>query len=699
MRHVPLGIFAIIAILGIATLMLSVTMVPEPSFMAVQFASYPRPPSGTGDTIVVRLDVGEFLGNEFESATEAQFAGLRSGTVHGKEINADYVQSLRFQEIGKFNGCVVTFGRGETRKTGDFLQCNDYIFKYQVDFSPGLRSDVVNGELRALDGEDLFLLGDSYTIVDTDVNLASNSLEIRMFGGFGVVDLEDANYLDDEFHRGVKINGQSTDALVKMKAIESGDQLTIYTIQYLLPANAAYGGQVEVRPLHCVREYLKYAQAMLSPNFDICYKGLTAPALPGQIGVAGNQVEVEPLGNDEYIIVASNTRGRRYEIPLAQLPGSYGIKGRDFIFKEAANEGAPNIEVDDYFLVTHKDDVNGVSNVLRYKGTHGNQAEFEDLSTGGRMSTFDPATGKGQLLQGEGTYRFVVGPGDALAMDQTNDGKINGGEARFIMAGGTKVDFGPGFTVKIITPRRLFDDAIADEVTKFKILFGSDIDLNVPSPQTTLPGYKFKLQSQRGYKQGLTKYGILFTWDTDSDSDSLTLTVPGSYSPVRGGATGDVFISLDRPMIMRPAPVPQARCGDRIITKPEYCDPPGSLCSGPGPFERGTCALDCMSCVVKPPAVCGNNLLENGEQCEAAADCPEGYGCNNCVCAPLPAAVCGNQLLEPGEQCEAAYDCAPGMTCTNCACTVLPVIEEPASVPELNWWQRFISSIRNLFGW
>jgi hypothetical protein len=706
-KHIPLGIFAIVAIVGIMALLFSVSLVPEPAFMAVSIVG----PSGKAfelsagsNTIIVQLEVNEFLSNEITAVSETQLSGLRRGKVHGKEVSADFTQSLRFGEPALFNGGQVVFRKGETGLVSDFLEFQDAVFKYQVEFSPGLRSDVEGGALPDIEDEDIFLGGSTFTIVDTDVNTGSNSVSIKMFGGFGSIELTDNNYLDDNYQdSGAQVNGQNVHARVKIRAVESGNQVTIFSIQYVLDAESKEGGDLQVEPLHCVREYLQYPTGMFFPNFDICYKGLGGVVAGGApVEVSGNFIQFRPRGDDEYEMRAPNIHGRVYPVPLAQLPGSYGNNGRDFVFVEAAAPGAPNIDLGDYLLVTSKDDVQGESRILRYNSFSGGVANFEDLATGSQLkASTSGAPPEGDLLAGQGTYHFVVGAGNSIAMDQTNNGAIAGNEARFRTVGGHRIDFGPGFTVTISTPSKLFDEPAGDETTDIDITFGGHIDLIVPSPQTTVPGYTFKMIGVNGKKQGLTKYGILFTLDTESESDRLDLTVPGApVSVTKGGAGAEVYITLDRESLMRqpqqPVALPPPICGNRIITQNEYCDPPGSLCVDQ--VKRpGKCAGDCLSCIYTPPALCGNNLLENGEECEKNADCPAGFGCAGCKCMPLPPPVCGNDLLDAGEQCEKAVDCGPGYNCINCACAPLPpVVETPAAKP--NIFVRFFLWLARLFG-
>ena len=700
MRNLHIGVFIVIAVAGLATLLLSVSYFPEPSPFAVQYVpgGYTAPES----TIIINLEVGEFITNEIEAISSGLIPNLRSGTIYGKDIRTDYFQTIRFGEPGIFTGCRATFGRDELNRVSDFLECTDSVFLYEMTMSPGLRSEVVNGDLVDIINENVEIMGHTFTIVDAEVS--GNSITLQLFGGFGSLEWTDRDFTDNDFTDwGASVNRQNIEASVKIRAVRSGNKVTIASIQHLLKANPVLGGTLQVLPLHCVREYLQYPLGMLVPTFDICNKGFEGAAVPsGVAGISGNEVWLKPSGDDEYRIYAQNLYGRQYDIPLAQLPGSYGIKGRDFVFVEAANAGAPNIDLGDYIALSSRNTRQGVSHIVRFDNVDpAGTIRFEDLGGGSKQATFNPATGEGQLLMGEGTYKFRL-TGNMLAMDQTNDNSISGDEANFVLPGGSRLDFGPGFVVKLITPRENFDDATADEVTRFNIVFGDDIDVVVPSPQNTIPGYTFELQSAGGgVKQGLTKYGALFTWDKDSGrADDLKIIVPGAYArSVMGGATGEVYITFERSKLMRTPEQPRApaRCGDGIITPPEYCDPPGSFCSGTQPFERGECAADCMKCDVRAPAQCGNNLLENGEECESAGDCAVGFDCQGCKCAPLPAAVCGNNLIENGEDCENDFDCAPGWSCDSCKCVSAPkIIEVPAPPPPP---PTFADVLRGFWSW
>ncbi|PIN75047.1 hypothetical protein COV18_04785 [Candidatus Woesearchaeota archaeon CG10_big_fil_rev_8_21_14_0_10_37_12] len=703
-RHVHTSIFLIVAIVGVAAILFSSALYPSPVLFAVSYL--PGEDEVGSDTVIVSLNVNDFISSELEAVGSGQFSGLNSGTIQTRDSRTEYTQSLRFAQSGVFSGGQVLFGRDESNRVSDFLQFDGsgYVFEYRVDFGSGLRSKVeVAGRLEDMIGEEWTMGGARFALVDAVADTTVNRMRLRFFGGFGSVDFEDNDYTDDLFQQsGVRVNGQTVDADVKIRATEtSNDKLTIFSIQYRLSANAKQGGDVQVLPLHCVREFLQHPLGMLFPDFDICYKGASGTAQASS-GISGNLVHVKARGDDEYVMRAQNLYGQTYEIPLAQLPGMYGNRGRNFVFVEAANLGAPNINVNDYLLVNSRDWL-GVSHVLRLDQITTNQVYFEDLGGNQRQAVFDSATGEGDLIMSEGTYHFRV-TGNQLAIDQNNDNTVNGGEAAFHLPGGTYIDFGPGFTVSIITPQRLLEEQVTDEVTQFDITFGSNIDLDVSSPQGTV----FELHgSGSGVREGMTLYGIHFRWDQESDSDDLRITVPGARArQVRGGATAQVYLTLERDRWMTPAQQqsPAAVCGNRLKENGEYCDPPGSLCAQNE--QGGVCADDCKSCAITPPAVCGNRLLERGEQCESRGDCAQTEDCQNCNCVPLPKAVCGNNLLDLGEQCEKDVDCLGGLVCRGCMCVpqprldvqtpTAPVAAQPVQQP--NVIAKFFLWIAGLFG-
>jgi cysteine-rich repeat protein len=114
----------------------------------------------------------------------------------------------------------------------------------------------------------------------------------------------------------------------------------------------------------------------------------------------------------------------------------------------------------------------------------------------------------------------------------------------------------------------------------------------------------------------------------------------------------------------QPPPPPSPVCGNGILEAGEQCDD-GNLVNGDG--CSSTCTIETPP---PPPPVCGNGILEPGEQCDDG-NLINGDGCS-CTCTietpPPPPPVCGNGILEAGEQCDDG-NLINGDGCS-CTCTI-----------------------------
>jgi cysteine-rich repeat protein len=84
-------------------------------------------------------------------------------------------------------------------------------------------------------------------------------------------------------------------------------------------------------------------------------------------------------------------------------------------------------------------------------------------------------------------------------------------------------------------------------------------------------------------------------------------------------------------------------CGNDLLDQGEECDD-GNTTDSDG------CSAVCVDEV--PGAVCGNNIWETGEQCDDG-NTADSDGCSGiCEAEAPPPAVCGNGVMEQGEQCD-----------------------------------------------
>ena len=107
--------------------------------------------------------------------------------------------------------------------------------------------------------------------------------------------------------------------------------------------------------------------------------------------------------------------------------------------------------------------------------------------------------------------------------------------------------------------------------------------------------------------------------------------------------------------------VSQPVCGNGIVEEGEQCDD-GNTVNGDG------CSSTCQTEVPPPPPVCGNGVVEAGEQCDDG-NTLNGDGCS-ATCQLETPNLCGNGVVDAGEQCdEGAANGAVGGDCTaDCQC-------------------------------
>jgi len=143
---------------------------------------------------------------------------------------------------------------------------------------------------------------------------------------------------------------------------------------------------------------------------------------------------------------------------------------------------------------------------------------------------------------------------------------------------------------------------------------------------------------------------------------------------------GSVPTPDDSSVVTPVDPSPTAVCGNGVIESGEQCDGAslnGSSCATQG-FAGGalscssSCTLNTSGCSV---SLCGNGVVDSGEQCDGSnlnsqTCASNGFAggslsCANCVLNTTGclSAVCGNGKIEPGENCDGAN--LNGKACTD----------------------------------
>lgn len=513
-------------------------------------------PEPSNSFVVQDVAVGELLGSTFPALTRAHLLALRPYKIQTNAGRSEVVQSLVLSQPGVFRGGELFFGRNNEGRTGHFLKfgSDDGIFEYVLSFSPGWSSVVSDGLLSDLRESQLTLMGRTYAVLEAAVDAVAKRVSLKLMGEAGAVRLVDG-YADDVFSDGAEVRGKRVDAKVRVKGVLNGNVFTIYEIRYR-PLGSGPLGDVFVPPNNGLRSRLRDPGVLLSSSFDIIYGGFKGGSSLG----GGGTVSFSGHGK-EYRLNFVNSIGQAYSIPLVTTEPNfkYGDDDEDLVFKEGGNGADFNIDRNDIFVVTNKEDVSGATNVLRYNRVlfDRNEIVIDDLAGGSQTVIFDEATGEGVFTASGKVYRFVVSlmSPHPIVVDQNGDGSFDGDEARIVLFQGSQLDLGSANTIagsqielSVITPRRLFAEPENDEMISFVIneeSEGPDLEFPNPGPLTV------KSESG-GVQRGLSVFGVYMVREGSRVPADVVFVFPGAGSMLgRSQAEGRVMITFEREKYVR----------------------------------------------------------------------------------------------------------------------------------------------------
>lgn len=121
--------------------------------------------------------------------------------------------------------------------------------------------------------------------------------------------------------------------------------------------------------------------------------------------------------------------------------------------------------------------------------------------------------------------------------------------------------------------------------------------------------------------------------DDQRESEEYDCVALGYDKCVDGACVGNTTQAQQQQQVQE-----EEHCGNKILEKDEgeECDPPGSICFGKTSAEYGQCNNNCQCEIAasaeRAPDVCGDGVVDEGEQCEEDADCEENYVCSSCSC-------------------------------------------------------------------
>src|SRR3989344_89135 len=126
-----------------------------------------------------------------ESLTKVDLDMLKGGQIVTDEGSTEYNQYLRFPTEAQNSttntkpSAAVIFTKDERDRVGHYLywDSGDVLFQWELEFEEGLESEIEGNDLVDLEDEDLFILGQPFVIVDTDLTDSNGTVTLDLMGG------------------------------------------------------------------------------------------------------------------------------------------------------------------------------------------------------------------------------------------------------------------------------------------------------------------------------------------------------------------------------------------------------------------------------------------------------------------------------------------------------------------------------------
>ncbi|MBI4140648.1 hypothetical protein HY485_02305 [Candidatus Woesearchaeota archaeon] len=336
----------------------------------------------------------------------------------------------------------------------------------------------------------------------------------------------------------------------------SNTTLSIDSIRYTLTAEPAFG-ELFIPQGKRLREYLKYPEALLVPDWDIYYNGLA--------NTGETTARLTPAGQAKYVFDFVNQEGIRYSTPLLIAQQDclrYGDEDNDLWYIESNSPTTYYGTSGDFFVLSTctSSDNTCATHILKYRAADTSGA------TQGQLRLYFTDLGKGEyetaLTQNGNTYEGTISAGDGqfaaradnvnnpngmpnISIDLNGDGAFNNGEAVIGIKGDGLIDLGntntnesnqegrdarictnPSITLQTLSKE--FDTASTNENIPFTIQARTDNNIGIATPITATAGYfsGLLLKQSRTY-EGLSGYGARFEFnDPGNKAETITIHYP-----------------------------------------------------------------------------------------------------------------------------------------------------------------------------
>ncbi len=129
-----------------------------------------------------QVEIGEYLGDVVDTLTDTRTPALASSTISTGKSTTLANQYIRFKDTDFSSGRIL-FTEDDHNEVDDFLvfEEDNVTFEYELEFTPGLASNIESNKLVDLEDEELLMLGRIYTIAEAEKR--GNRITLNMLAG------------------------------------------------------------------------------------------------------------------------------------------------------------------------------------------------------------------------------------------------------------------------------------------------------------------------------------------------------------------------------------------------------------------------------------------------------------------------------------------------------------------------------------
>ncbi|MBU1975591.1 MAG: right-handed parallel beta-helix repeat-containing protein, partial [Nanoarchaeota archaeon] len=428
-------------------------------------------------------------------------------------------------------------------------------------------------------------------------------------GGFEL-QVIDNDFTDHAFDSAESMLIDSTvidDAHIQIRAAILGNTIEISSIYYQLQADSQEGlsDELYVAKGKGIRDYLDDPRSLMGNNIDFKYEG-----------VSYDETSEATFNSDgtqnKYVFGFTNIFNQEYELPMLEAHNGRIYLGThehklvmmetaisgDYILENGMHANPYFVSVGDFFVVSDREDGQGVTVVLRFDSVDATNNSFvvSDLAAGPIsvvVNEYPPTPGDytsnggcdgsyyGDIIAGYNMYRaYICGNqtiGYNLSVDHNGDGVITPNQTVNITSFGNvmfKIDIQPSeyatgyfeetegdiLDANVITLQRFFDEngpahpdtglpSESDEVEYLKFVghnSGSEVSLEIP--ETNYFVVMHDNLTNESLQHGLSPYGTIWELSNPIDqSETLTLTIPREQAEAQAFITAGNIVTINNP--------------------------------------------------------------------------------------------------------------------------------------------------------